>query len=325
MNILIVGCGSIGRRHLANILSLDAHVASAVDADAVAARDVAVRHGIAVGTDLVDALRAKPDCVFVTTPTALHLGPALAAARAGCDLFVEKPLSHSMEGVQELLGEVEERRLVTMVGCNMRFHPNIAFMKRFLEEGRLGRVYSVRAEAGSYLPRWRPDTDYRLNYGARRDLGGGVLLDSIHELDYVRWLLGEVVEVQCQAGKVSSLEIETEDLAVILVRFESGALGSVHVDYLQHAYSRHCKLVGERGVLTWNMDEGLVRFYDNDAGSWRVVHRAPEGYDVNRMYLDEIRAFFGAVEARIAPTSDVREGARVLELTLKCKESAGLA
>lgn len=325
MKVLVVGCGSIGRRHLANILSLGCHEVSAVDSDPGAVRDVAGRHAIVAGTDLDRALAVKPDCAIITTPTACHLAPALAAARAGCDVFVEKPLSHSMDGVDALLAEVEERRLVTMVGCNTRFHPNIAFIKGFLDKGRLGRLYSVHAEAGSYLPRWRPGIDYRRNYGARRTLGGGVLLDSIHELDYLRWLVGEVAEVECRAGKLSALEIDTEDVAVVLVRFENGALGTIHLDYLQQAYSRHCKLVGEAGVLTWDMNEGLVRFYDNAAGGWQVVHRVPDGYDVNRMYLDEMATFFGAVGTRTPPMSDVREAARVLELTLRCKELAGLA
>jgi len=324
VKVLVVGCGSIGRRHIANILSLSGHEVSAVDINPAAVQHVKERHGIAAGTDLDAALHAEPDCVFVTTPPALHLSPAMASARAGCDFFVEKPLSHSMEGVKELLAEVEERRLVTMVGCNMRFHPNIAFMKRFLEEGRLGKVYSVHAEGSFYLPRWRPAIDYRLNYGARRDLGGGCLLDSIHELDYVRWLLGEVAEIQCQAGKVSSLEIDTEDLALILVRFETGALGSIHLDYLQHAFNRHCKIVGERGVLTWDMNEALVRFWENDNGTWEVIHRVPEGYDINQIYIDEIRTLFAAVETRTIPMSNVHEAARVLELTLRCKELAGL-
>lgn len=324
MKVLVVGCGSIGKRHIANILSLGDHAVRAVDVNPQTARDVAVRYRVPIGTGLDAALEERPDCVLITTPTVSHLGPAMAAARAGCDLFIEKPLSHSLDGVKELIGEVEERKLITMVGCNMRFHPNIAFMKQFLEEGRLGKVYSVHAEAGSYLPGWRPGTDYRLNYGARKDLGGGVLLDSIHELDYLRWLLGEIAEVQCQAGKVSSLEIETEDLAVILIRFENGTLGSIHLNYLEHAYSRHAKLVGERGVLTWDMNEGLVRFYSNDAGSWRVVHHVPDGFDVNDMYVDEIRVFFETVETRAVPMSDIREAARVLDHTLRCKELAGL-
>lgn len=321
----MVGCGSIGKRHIANILSLGDHAVRAVDVDSEAARDVAVRYGVPIGTGLDAALDERPDCVFITTPTASHLGPAMAAARAGCDLFVEKPLSHSLDGVKELIGEVEERKLITMVGCNMRFHPNIAAMKIFLQEGRLGRIYSVHAEAGSYLPGWRPSVDYRRNYGARKELGGGVLLDSIHELDYLRWLIGEVVEVQCQAGKVSSLEIDTEDLAVVLIRFGNGALGTLHLDYLQRAYSRHCKLIGENGVLAWDMNRGSVDFYDNGVGAWREVHRTPSDFAVNQLYLGEIRAFFDAVETRRVPMSDVKEAARVLELTVRCKEVAGLA
>ena len=130
--------------------------------------------------------------VVITTPTASHLSLALEAAEHGCHLFIEKPLAHAWQGVDRLVDLVEHGRLVTLVGCNLRFHPGLRAVKNLLAEKAVGRVIAVRAEVGQYLPDWHPEEDYRKNYSARRALGGGIVLDAIHEIDYVRWLLGEV-------------------------------------------------------------------------------------------------------------------------------------
>ncbi|MDP3703825.1 MAG: UDP-2,4-diacetamido-2,4,6-trideoxy-beta-L-altropyranose hydrolase [Candidatus Omnitrophota bacterium] len=325
MRAVIVGFGSIGKRHGANLQGSGVRDIAVCDPDPEKRREAEARFGMRAVERLEEALQDHPDAVFVTSPPSSHIPIALEAARAGCHLFIEKPLSHSFEGIDDLKKEVAARRLVAMVGCNTRFHPNLLFMKGFLEEGRLGTIYAAHAEVGSFLPGWRPGTDYRLNYGARKALGGGVLLDAIHELDYLRWLVGEIIDVQCVAGKVSSLEIDTEDLALVLLRFTNGALGSLHLDYLQHPYCRGAKIIGEHGILSWDMNQQTVRFYDNRAGSWQDAHRVPSGFEPNQMYIEEARAFLSAVESRTPPFSGLDDAARVLELTLTCKEVASTA
>src|SRR5262249_50073259 len=161
--------------------------------------------GIEVFGKLDDAWHDGVDVAFITAPTRLHIPLALQAAEHGCHLFVEKPLADCLEGVERFLETVKERNLVTLVGCNLRFHPGLIQVKRLLEEGAIGRVIAARVEVGQYLPDWHPQEDYRQGYSARRELGGGVILDAIHEIDYVRWLLGEIVAVACFGGKLSRL------------------------------------------------------------------------------------------------------------------------
>ena len=125
-------------------------------------------------------------------------------------------------------------------------------VKRLVAEGVAGRLVSIRAQFGQYLPDWHPWEDYRRGYSARRDMGGGVVLDRVHELDYVRWLMGNVTEVCALSGKLSSLEIDSEDTAEILLRFESGAFGSVHLDYVRRDRDCRLEIVGEEGTLEWS-------------------------------------------------------------------------
>src|ERR1700746_2344216 len=139
----------------------------------------------------------------------------------GLPVFVEKPLCHTPTLLQKISDSVERRRVVSLVGCNMRFHPGPAQVKELLDQNRIGRILFARLQAGSYLPAWRPAQDYRTNYAAKEETGGGCILDCIHEIDLTRWYLGEVREVVCMADHMSSLEIKTEDVAAIVCRHTS--------------------------------------------------------------------------------------------------------
>ena len=155
-----------------------------------------------------------------------------------------------------MLELARSKNLVTLVGCNLRFHPGLVAVKRLLEQGVAGRIVAIRAEVGQYLPDWHPGEDYRQGYSARLDLGGGIILDAVHEIDYVRWLLGPVRSVACFAGKLSHLEVETEDTAALLFRFSNGTIGEVHLDYVQRAYSRTCHIIGDEGTIRWDYSTG---------------------------------------------------------------------
>jgi predicted dehydrogenase len=323
MKFLVIGCGSIGQRHIRNLLSLEAGEILAVDVDEYRLDQVARQSGAKAFKDLATAWKEKPDVSFITTPTSLHLPMALEAARHGCHMFIEKPLAHTLDGVDELLDLVRGKSLVTLVGCNMRFHPGLQRIKTVLEESVIGLVVAAQAQFGQYLRDWHPHEDYRQGYSARKALGGGVILDAIHELDYIRWLLGEVREVFCYAGHLTHLEIDTEDVAAILLKFANGAIGEVHLDYIQRSYHRSCKLIGEEGTIIWDYSTGQVKMYLASTGSWTVFDQPPS-FEPNQMYLDELRHFLRCVRGEEEPTLDVFEGKRVLEIALAAKQSATL-
>ena len=206
LRVLVVGLGSIGRRHAANLRTLGVTALAGYDPGA----SVPEVEGLRRVESLADGLAWGPDAVLVATPTHLHIQTAAAAADRGCHVFIEKPLAATLEGIDVLRAAVRRGGLVTMVGCNMRFHPGPAEVKRLIDDGAVGTVIAARIQTGSYLPAWRPSTDYRGSYSAHADQGGGAILDCIHELDLARWYFGpgRVLGAATVPARTLGLEIE---------------------------------------------------------------------------------------------------------------------
>ena len=320
MRVLVIGCGSIGKRHIGNLWQLGAKDILAVDTRAERMEEVRKKFGIPTAASLEESWSYQPEAVVIATPTSRHVPLALEAARNGCHIFIEKPLSDNMDNVDRLLEVVHEKRLVTLVGCNLRFHPGIRKVKELLEEGAIGHVVAARVEVGQYLPDWHPSEDYRQMYSAHRELGGGIILDAIHEIDYIRWMLGQVDRVACFAGKLSHLEIDTEDTAAILLRFTSGAIGELHLDYIQRAYSRSCHIIGEEGTIRWDYSEGIVRWYSAKTRRWEN-YANPKGWEPNQMYIEEMAHFLRCLSGEEKTLVDIIEARRVLEVALAVKRA----
>ena len=203
-----------------------------------------------------------------------------------------------------------------MVGCNLRFHPCIAFIKNYLNRKKLGVVYGIHHEVGYYLPFWRKGTDYRRNYAAWKRMGGGIILDGIHEFDLLFWLNGfrEVRESRFMFAKSGNLKIETEDNCVASFKFEHGVLGSVRCDYLQQRYSRTCKIVGEKGNLFWDWSENIV-WFESEKGRKKLL--TLKNYDINSMYVDEIAYFLDCVANKKPAENEVSRALTVLRYCLQ--------
>ena len=310
MRILVLGCGSIGSRHLRNLAALGGNELGAYDPQP-GAREAAA-HDLGA---LESAWAWEPQVVLVTSPTSLHAEHALAALRHGCDVFVEKPLAASLDGLDELVAEASARDAVTMVGCNLRFHWGVTAMKRVVESGRLGALVTSRIEFGQWLPDWRPASDYLESYSAKREMGGGIVLDAIHEIDYALWLFGDPTETVGIAGQLGGLGIETEDTADLVMRFPGGPIASVHVDYVQRAYARSCKIAGTLGTAIWDWSAGTVSEYLVSTGEWEVSSE-PKDYDKNEMYVEELRCFLGCVKDRTETPNPIAAARRTLEVAL---------
>ena len=311
-----MGAGSVGSRHAQNLGTLGF-------GDVLFYRSGlgAPQRGGWSTTDLDEALAQRPLAALVCNPTALHVETALAAARSGCHLFIEKPVSHSMEGVEALATEVAERRLVVLVGYQFRFHPGLRQVKRWLAEGAIGDVTSARARWGEYLPGWHPGEDYTKSYSARRELGGGVVVTLSHPFDYLRWLLGEVVEVSAQTGQRGGFELDVEDTANVLLRFESGVLATVSLDYVERPATHRLHLVGRNGLIAWDGTTGVARLHDAVRGEIQSVS-PPPGFDRNSMFLDEMTHFLACVRGREQPVCGLGDGVAALRIALAAKRSA---
>jgi predicted dehydrogenase len=289
-----------------------------------ARREALCRETGARGFDSLESgLDWNPRLVVVATPSHLHVSQALAAARRGCDLFIEKPLGHSADGLEELASEVAARKLVTLVGCNMRFHPGPARVRALIAEGRIGRVLSARLHAGSYLPEWHGGEDYRKSYSARVESGGGCLLDFVHEIDLARWYAGPVREVFCAMDHVSSLAIETEDVAALICRHASGALSEIHLDYVQRVYDRGSTVAGEEGSIFWDFRTGTVACFEARTGAWTTTG-LDRGWELNQMYADEIAQLLECVRDRRPAAQSVSDAVEVMRVVLAARESSRL-
>ncbi len=320
--VLVTGCGSIGKRHIRNLLALGVTQIVAYDPRPDRLQETRAHYPVETVERLEQAWALSPTVAVIAAPTSLHVPLALEAAEHGCHLFIEKPLSDRLDAaVDRLLALVRARRLVTLVGCNMRFHPTLRHVKTLCREGAVGHIVASRVEGGQYLPDWHPWEDYRDGYSAQRTLGGGVILDLIHELDYLRWLLGDVTAVAAFAGKLSALAIDTEDVASMILRFASGAIGHVHLDYVQRAYSKSCQVIGEDGTIRWDYTEGRTRWFRAATRHWETIAN-PEGWEPNHMYLEEMQHFLRCLRGEESSAQDVVEGARVLEIALAAKTAA---
>jgi predicted dehydrogenase len=317
---LIVGLGSIGRRHARNWAALglgEVWVCRQQGAEQPEPLGVEAR----VFTDLDKALAAGPEVVIVANPTSLHVATARRAVEAGAHVLAEKPLGHTLDGVAELLREAAARQRVLMVGYNLRFHPGLLRLRELLRAGAIGRPLAARFEVGEYLPGWHPWEDYRHGYAARRDLGGGAILTLSHELDTACWLLGRPRRLTCLASRSGVLELDTEDVAEITLQFDS-ALASVHMDYLRRPARRMAEITGEDGVLHWEEQSNQLLVYAPAARAWRLEEGNPR-FSRNDLFLAELRSFADGVSGSAPHAgSDGWQGAAVLALALAALRSA---
>jgi predicted dehydrogenase len=320
--VLVVGAGSVGSRHVRNLLALGAPVSVYRYRQDLNKELAGLGHEVRVFDSLEAALESRPEAVVIANRTDQHVAVALEAAARGFHLFIEKPLGLSLQGLARLSELVRERGLVVEVGCMMRLHPNLAAMARWLGEGRIGRPYFARAVVGQYLPDWRPTADYRQSYSARRDQGGGVLLDLIHELDLLGWWFGPVREVAAMLGGGGHLDISSEAIAQINLRFDSDVLAQVHMDYLRPGYHRSIEIVGEKGQLSWDSLTGVVTVLAHGEGA-AVADVLPSTFERNDMFVAHMRHFLERVRGGgQAPVVSLEDGIATLRVALAAHQSS---
>lgn len=320
MKFLFAGLGSIGRRHLNNLLALGERDILLYRTHKGALPDDELA-GFHTELDLTTALDHKPDAVIVSNPTAHHLDVAIPAALAGCHLLLEKPVSHNWERVDELRAAVIHGGGQVLVGFQFRFHPGLEKVAVLLAENAIGRPVSVRAHWGEYLPDWHPWEDYRQSYSARADMGGGVILTLCHPLDYLRWLLGDVASLWASTAKSGELELDVEDVAEIGLQFTNGVIGSVHLDYLQRPPVHKLEIIGALGTLRWDNADGVVSIYRASSGEWETF-RAPNGFERNHLFKAEMKHFLEVIRGDAEPLCTLEDGLAVLELALAAHRSA---
>jgi len=310
--IIIVGAGSIGRRHAANLTTLGAEI-SVSDVNQTLLTKVCAENGWEAVPDLDLALdQNRFDAAIICTPNHLHISYAQKAVDAGLHIFIEKPLSHTLDGVEDLLASQKRRELIGMAGFNLRFEPGLQYIKQHLDPAR---VAFAHVEFGSYLPGWRPGTDYTKGYSANKSMGGGIILDDVHEIDYACWLFGYPASVRSTFGTYGNLNIDVEDVADMHLQYPDKIV-TIHSDYLQRRYSRNCKICFRDGTTTeWVFGDHVTEYTETGENTFSYRDR----FTANDMYLEEMRYFLSCVKNMTPPGSTLENAAKILRLALNAK------
>jgi predicted dehydrogenase len=285
-----------------------------------------------VETDLQEAFeKHKPDAIIVANPTSMHLDAAIPAAEAGCPILLEKPVSNSLDQLDVLQEAAERSGSKILVGFQFRYHPTLNKARELIQAGTLGRVLTIHAHWGEYLPQWHPWEDYRQSYAARADLGGGVIVTLTHPFDYLRYLLGEVDSLWSFNGHISPLEIDVEDVAEIGLKFSEGAVGGVHVNYFQRPQVHRLEIVGTQGTLRWDNADGILQLHklpatfgsysDNPPAAVTESFSPPEGFERNQLFVAQTRHFLDVVRGESKPACSLEDGIQALRLALAAYRS----
>ena len=318
--ILIVGYGNIAVRHIQNIKKLmpncEIKVLRQFSKEPVF-KNSAIKQTI---FKMEEAIKWKPDIAFITSPAPLHLDAAISFAELGSHLYIEKPLSSNLVGIMELQEKVLSKNIVLMVGYNLRYNKALQALKKAMLNNILGEIYSVKAEVGQWLPSWRPAKDYRKTVTARKELGGGAILELSHDIDYLRFIFGEVSTVTCLASKQSNLDINVEDNAEILLQFHNGIMANLHLDLLRYDVTRTCTVLGEKGTLILDLISCNLRMFSSETNEWTDLYNN-QLYDSNQTYLDCLTNLIESIKNNKTTFIPISQGIKTLKVALAAKES----
>ena len=233
-------------------------------------------------------------------------------------VLVEKPLATTEADARRVADTAANRGLPCGVAMNLRFHRAVRALREVVETGRLGRVLYAQVSLGYDLRMWRPTVDYRQSYSARAELGGGILLDAIHELDYTTWILGEPVSAVAEVGHVSDLDIDVEDIALALLRMRAGALVSVDLNYLDVNYRRRCLLVGEHATASWDWQRATIEIVDKEDAREQIDATT----EIDDTYVEEVRQFLRVLDQGEPPSTSADEGVASVRLVEAIRRAA---
>ena len=278
--------GSVGRRHLRILKEIRPEIKITVVRSGKGSGCPEEKLADKVIFSLFKAIESGIQAAIISSPTSKHIKQANKLAEAGIHLLIEKPLSHSGYGINDLIYLVKKNKIVALIGYVMRHDKAAKKFKDYIDSKLLGELIHVNIECGSYLPDWRPDQNYKTTVSVSEELGGGVLLELSHELDYMRWFFGEMTHVYAQLNNTGILDINVEESADLIFTSEAGYSISVHLDFNRRYVSRKCIIQGANGELIWdaiarkvswrlignNTGEDLFKFQRDDIFKWQLEH-----------------------------------------------------
>ncbi|MEK9627537.1 MAG: Gfo/Idh/MocA family oxidoreductase [Nitrospinota bacterium] len=314
MNVLVVGTGSIAKRHIQNLQELTEITRIFIySSRGHLPTDISNNK-----TSIQKSLQNLNDIDFaiIANETQKHLSTATVLGQQGIHLFLEKPVSHKIQEAKDFEKVIKTNNIKVFIGYNLRFLGAIQFLKKEIEKGFFGEIFFSQIEVGQYLPDWRPGRNYKEVYSAKKDQGGGVALELSHELDYMMYLFGFPKEWHFFSKKVSNLEIETDDIFEGIFVFQEGQLCNVHLDYLQRSKKRTFKIVGSGGTAVCDLfGKHLVLSKPDFSGEiTEKIIEEKSLFDIDKTYKDELKSFINSIKNNSNTATNFNDGLRILKL-----------
>jgi len=316
-SVLVIGTGSIGRRHIQCLKELavpEIYICEPIESNRKLTTGLfKIEKSF---TDLDYALERSYDAAIICVPNHLHSIISIPVIKRRIPVLLEKPIEIIIEAAEQIRDAAKKYDTVVQVAYCFRFSTALAEIREILAGGKLGKIYCVDISVGQYLPDWRPTVDYREIYSAKRAEGGGVCIDLSHELDYFRWLFGDVAKILALSLKTSQLEIDVEDIAEAIIVTESGTIGRIHLDYLSRKLRREVHIVGENGNIEYDFVTGSLRVYHADNAFWQC-----KTYDADRnlIFKRQLEHFFKCIQTADTPLVDANDAIKTLELALRMR------
>ena len=315
MKIFVIGCGSIGQRHIKNLLKMGINEIEVYDQNKLLLEKVRKKFRIMA----LNSLKFNnPDCTLICTPPNSHLKLAKKSLDENSHVFIEKPLSNSLIGLSNLLELSKKKKLNVFVGYVFRFDRGLIKAKQIITQRKIGKVLAFDAYEGWYLPNWRPWQNYKTSYTASEKLGGGIILDGSHELNYLQWLGGKINQIFSYYVKIPKLKVKTEGIAEILILFKSKSIGRIHLDFLNPNYNRHCEILGDEGSIKWLFEKQIIEINKFNQKKPSIVKYSS---DYNQMYIDEMKYVVNCLHGKKNDIISLAEGIKTLDISLAIKKS----
>lgn len=335
LKVLFIGLGSIGQRHIRNIREVygdrvELYAYRVRKSNITFSKDMKIREGVNVeqeynihGVDsLEQAWQIGMDIVFITTITAKHMEYALAAAAAGCNLFIEKPLCDSLKDIDKLKNDIESKKLIVYLGYQNRKHRCIQELRKVIKEGCLGQIIFIDACFCERITTMHTYEDYKTTYMARKELGGGCLLNlQIHDIDYLQWIFGVPERIYASLNYGSNLGIDVEDASILQYQADKlGYLVSVtsRADFFQYPPTHKCIVVGENGRFEMDFNNNYTHLYLRDN---EPIVNTFDHFERNDMFIEEMREFFDCVKKKIQPECSLDDGINGVKIVEAAKKS----
>ncbi len=307
MKILLIGLGSIAKKHIDVLLEFSPK------SEIYALRSSKNSNNIegVISIYKVSDIPSNLDFILITNPTSLHAKSIEQILHLNKPIFIEKPIFHNVKPNESLINIINTQNIRTYIACNLRFHPSLIFLKKYVAKYSL-KIYEVNIYCGSYLPDWRPGQNYRNSYSATSSLGGGVHLDLIHELDYCCWIFGMPLKTSSVKRKVSNLEIDSVDYCNYNL-FYKNFNATIVLNYYRKIPKRIIEIVFENEIIVCDLLTSTI--YKNEQD---IIFKI-ENFNIIETYKDQMKYFINNLSCNTKYMNNINESFEILKIALNEK------